>query len=126
MGIRELAIFLGGLSLGAVLTICLGFPRIGRAAAKSLGVFALAAGFGLLVWASVSLYRGESMNLPIYGDYALTYGGESFGWGGALFLGGLVTLIVSRRQTQPKPQQAEEEAQDTPPAYSPLPPDEDR
>jgi hypothetical protein len=96
----DIALFLGGLLLGCLITVSLGFPGVGRAIAKILAVILLGIGFGLLVWASVSLVRGEELRPP-FGSDIITKVAEAFGWGAGFFLGGIVALALAlwRRST---------------------------
>jgi hypothetical protein len=91
---NDVALFLGGLLLGTLITASLGFPAIGRAVAKIIAVILLGIGFGFLVWASVTLSQGEQLRPP-FGLNLITEVGEAFGWGAGLFLGGMLALGLS-------------------------------
>jgi hypothetical protein len=86
-------LFLGGLILGSLITVSLGFPAVGRVVAKILAVILLGIGFGFLVWAGVSVSRGERLRPP-FGSNIITEIGEAFGWGAGFFLGGIVALVL--------------------------------
>jgi hypothetical protein len=90
----DVALFLGGLLLGSLVTACLGFPAAGRAVAKILAVCLLANGFGFLVWAGVTVYRGEQLRPP-FGSTVITEVGEAFGWGAGFLVGGVVALVLA-------------------------------
>ena len=96
----DVALFLGGLLLGCLVTVSLGFPAVGRTVAKILAVTLLGIGFGLLVWAGVSVYRGEDLRPP-FGSNLITQTAEAFGWGAGFVLGGIVAfaLAFQRRST---------------------------
>ena len=91
---QDVALVLGGLLLGILITASLGFPAIGRAVAKILAVILLGIGFGFLVWVGVSVFRGEHIRPP-FGSAIITEVGEAFGWGAGFFLGGIVALALA-------------------------------
>jgi hypothetical protein len=90
-----LSVFLGGLLLGALVTACLGFPAVGRAVAKILAVILLGVGLGFLVWAGVTVQRGEHLRPPF--GILITEVGEAFGWGAGFLAGGVVAFILAFR-----------------------------
>jgi hypothetical protein len=92
--VHDVALFLGGLLLGCLVTAALGFPAVGRAVAKTLAVILLAVGLGLLVWAGVTVYRQESLRPP-FGSNVITEVGEAFGWGAGCLVGGVVALVLA-------------------------------
>lgn len=98
--IHDIALFLGGLIVGILLTASLSSPAVGRAVAKILSVILLGIGCGFLVWASVSHYRGEVLRPP-FGSDLITEVGEAFGWGAGLFLGGALALFLAIRRGSP-------------------------
>lgn len=91
---NSIVCFLGGLMLGCLLTISFTFPAVGRAVAKILAVILLGIGVGLLVWAGVSVYRGDRLRPP-FGSDIITEVSEAFGWGGGLVLGGVIALVLA-------------------------------
>ena len=91
---NDVALFLGGLLLGTLITASLGFPAIGRVVAKILAVILLGIGFGVLVLACATLSQGGPLRPP-FGSNLITEIGEAFGWGAGLFLGGLLALGLS-------------------------------
>jgi hypothetical protein len=97
MNTMDIALFLGGLLLGILITASLGFPAIGRAVAKILAVVLLGIGAGFLVWAGVSYYRGETLRPP-FGKTIIEELSEAFGWGAGFFLGGVVALVLALRR----------------------------
>jgi hypothetical protein len=90
-----LAVFLGGLLLGSLVTACLGFPGVGRAVAKILAVCLLGVGLGFLVWAGVTVHRGEHLRAPF--GTLITDVGEAFGWGAGFLAGGVVAFVLAFR-----------------------------
>lgn len=90
----SLSCFLGGLLLGCLLTLSLAFPAVGRAVAKILAVILLGLGVGFLVWASVSVRRGDQLRPP-FGSNIITEVSEAYGWGGGLLLGGVISLVLA-------------------------------
>ena len=100
---NAIALFLGGLLLGCLLTVSLGFPAVGRAVAKILAVILLALGVGFLVWASLVVARGEHLRPP-FGSDLITEVSEVFAWGAGFLVGGLVALVLAfwGRRTPPQ------------------------
>jgi hypothetical protein len=90
----DAALFFGGLLLGCLITVSLGFPAVGRAVAKILAVLLLGCGIGLLVWVSVTVYRQEVLRPP-FGWNVITEVSEAFGWGTGFFVGGVVSLVLA-------------------------------
>jgi len=90
----HVALFLGGLLLGVLVSVSLGFPSIGRAVAKILAVILLGIGFGLIVWVGVTVYQGANLR-PQFGENIITEVGEAFGWGAGFFLAGVVALVLA-------------------------------
>jgi hypothetical protein len=101
----DASLFLGGLLLGALVTACLGFPAVGRAVAKILAVVLLGVGTGFLIWAGVTIYRGEHLRPP-FGSDLITEVGEAFGWGAGFFVGGLIALVLALRSRPAVPVRA--------------------
>jgi hypothetical protein len=87
-----------GFLLGSIVTASLAYPAVGRTVAKILAVMLLGIGFGFLVWAGVSDYRGERLRPP-FGSDLITELGEAYGWGAGFFLGGLIALALSFRRS---------------------------
>jgi hypothetical protein len=90
-----LTMFLGGFLLGSLMTACLAFPAVGRAVAKILGVCLLGGGLGFLIWAGVTVHRGERLRPPF--GTLITEPGEAFGWGAGFLVGGIVALVLAFR-----------------------------
>jgi hypothetical protein len=87
--------FILGLSIGALLTLAVCFPRVGRILARSLSAVLLAAGAGLLGWVIYAAIRDEPLTPMGWAAVTIAQPSEAIGWAIGLLIGGITALALS-------------------------------
>ena len=83
-----------GIVVGALFTVAIGFPRVGRALGKIAAIALLGAGCGLLVWGLISQVGGDFESLQ-FGTVIFYNTSQVLGWGSGCLAAGITALVLS-------------------------------
>ena len=87
--------FVLGAAAGAIATVSLAFPRVGRIATRILAVLGIAAGAGLLAWALRAVLGGDTLRAIEVQSVLVSQPSEALGWSTGLLAGGITALVLS-------------------------------
>lgn len=94
MMFNHLATLTLGIAIGALMTTCLVYARVGRALGKLVSVLTIGSGVGLLTW-GILITAGCDFKPLEFGPIVFTSAGQIIGWGAGLLSGGVTALVLA-------------------------------
>ncbi len=84
-----------GILIGALLTVSLSFPRVGRGLGKLMAVALLGLGGGLLCWGLIGSLSSAAFEPMEFGPVLFSSAAQTLGWGVGCLCGGITALVLA-------------------------------